>query len=97
MVAHWIAECRLSIDQARLLTLHTASKIDTLGNRKARKQVTCVRALGQGTGNTIPVHSPRSDKLDRLAKGYPAKHRAQLPPENSAKVSFLLSGDCKGS
>ncbi|NXP79621.1 ACD11 dehydrogenase, partial [Ramphastos sulfuratus] len=45
VVAHWIAECRLSIDQARLLTLHTASKIDTLGNRKARKEVAMTKVV----------------------------------------------------
>lgn len=39
VVAHWIAECRLSIEQARLLTLKTANKLDMLGNRKARKEV----------------------------------------------------------
>ncbi|XP_009862786.1 PREDICTED: acyl-CoA dehydrogenase family member 11-like, partial [Apaloderma vittatum] len=38
VVAHWIAECRLSIEQARLLTLKAASIIDRLGNRKARKE-----------------------------------------------------------
>ena len=47
VVAHWIAECRLSIEQARLLTLKTASKIDMLGNRKARREVKCfLAALG---------------------------------------------------
>ncbi|NXR10397.1 ACD11 dehydrogenase, partial [Semnornis frantzii] len=45
VVAHWIAECRLNIDQARLLTLHTASKIDTLGNRKARKEVAMTKVV----------------------------------------------------
>lgn len=44
VVAHWIAECRLSIEQARLLTLKTASKIDTLGNRRARKEVSLLAA-----------------------------------------------------
>uniref|UniRef100_A0A8C0B4R1 Acyl-CoA dehydrogenase family member 11 n=1 Tax=Buteo japonicus TaxID=224669 RepID=A0A8C0B4R1_9AVES len=39
VVAHWIAECHLSTEQARLLTLKTASKLDMLGNRKARKEV----------------------------------------------------------
>ena len=40
VVAHWIAECRLAIDQTRLLTLHAAHALDTLGSRRARKQVT---------------------------------------------------------
>uniref|UniRef100_A0A8C3BA80 Acyl-CoA dehydrogenase family member 11 n=1 Tax=Cairina moschata TaxID=8855 RepID=A0A8C3BA80_CAIMO len=45
VVAHWIAECRLSIEQARLLTLKTASKIDTLGNRRARKEVAMTKVV----------------------------------------------------
>lgn len=57
VVAHWIAECRLSIEQARLLTLKTASKIDTLGNRKARKEVSCFfGSLGLGPVRWIPAH-----------------------------------------
>ncbi|NWW81480.1 ACD11 dehydrogenase, partial [Climacteris rufus] len=45
VVAHWIAECRLSIEQARLLTLHTARKIDAVGNRRARKEVAMTKVV----------------------------------------------------
>lgn len=40
MVAHWIAECRIAIEQVRLLALHAAYILDTQGNKAARKQVT---------------------------------------------------------
>uniref|UniRef100_A0A7N8X1E0 Acyl-CoA dehydrogenase family member 11 n=1 Tax=Mastacembelus armatus TaxID=205130 RepID=A0A7N8X1E0_9TELE len=39
IVAHWIAECRLMIEQTRLLTLHAAHALDTVGSRAARKQI----------------------------------------------------------
>lgn len=39
VVAHWIAECRLMIEQTRLLTLQAAHALDTTGSRAARKQV----------------------------------------------------------
>uniref|UniRef100_A0A8D0DAK3 Acyl-CoA dehydrogenase family member 11 n=1 Tax=Sander lucioperca TaxID=283035 RepID=A0A8D0DAK3_SANLU len=43
IVAHWIAECRLMIEQTRLLTLHAAYALDTLGSRAARKQIAMIK------------------------------------------------------
>ena len=39
VIQHQIAECRLEIDQARLLTLKAANTIDKFGTKVARKQV----------------------------------------------------------
>lgn len=39
VVAHWIAESRIAIEEIHLLTLKAAHTIDTLGNIGARKQV----------------------------------------------------------
>lgn len=39
VIAHWIAECCLMIEQTRLLTLNAAHALDTLGSRAARKEV----------------------------------------------------------
>lgn len=39
VVAHWIAECRLMIEQTRLMTLYAAHALDTKGSQAARKQV----------------------------------------------------------
>nr|XP_054592985.1 acyl-CoA dehydrogenase family member 11 [Nothobranchius furzeri] len=43
VVAHWIAESRLMIEQTRLLTLYAAHSLDTLGSRAARKQVAMIK------------------------------------------------------
>ncbi|XP_028289159.1 acyl-CoA dehydrogenase family member 11 [Parambassis ranga] len=43
VVAHWIAECRLMIEQTRLLTLHAAHALDTKGSRAARKQIAMIK------------------------------------------------------
>ncbi|GAA6215037.1 acyl-CoA dehydrogenase family member 11 [Lates japonicus] len=43
VVAHWVAECRLMIEQTRLLTLHAAHALDTVGSRAARKQIAMIK------------------------------------------------------
>ncbi|XP_023145309.2 acyl-CoA dehydrogenase family member 11 [Amphiprion ocellaris] len=43
VVTHWIAECRLLIEQTRLLTLSAAHALDTMGSRVARKQIAMIK------------------------------------------------------
>lgn len=44
VVRQWIAEARLAIDQARLLVLNAAWKMDTVGNKVARKEIAMIKA-----------------------------------------------------
>jgi acyl-CoA dehydrogenase len=42
-VQHWIAECRAEIDAARLLVLHAAWRIDEVGVKAAREDISLIK------------------------------------------------------
>ncbi len=45
VIRQWIAEARCEIDQARLLVLNCAWKMDTAGNKSARKEIAMIKAV----------------------------------------------------
>jgi len=81
---HWIAESRMEIDQARLLTLYAAHKMDTVGNKAARAEIAMIKVVGPNVAQkvidrAIQVHGGGGVSQEfHLAKAYAGTRTLRL-------------------
>ncbi|MGF1620089.1 MAG: acyl-CoA dehydrogenase family protein [Rhodomicrobiaceae bacterium] len=81
---HWIAESRMEIDQARLLTMHAAHMMDTVGNKEARAEIAMIKVVAPNVATkvidrAIQVHGGGGVSQDfGLASSYAGQRTLRL-------------------
>lgn len=97
VVQHQIAESRLEIDQARLLVLHVAKQLDTVGARKAMQQIAMIkvaapRAACRVIDRAMQVHGAMGLSQDSLLPLFYAGQRSLRIADGPDDVHLMTIG-----
>lgn len=74
VVQQQIAWSRVEIDQARLLTLHTASRIDEVGAKNARKEIAAIKVAAPLMAQTVIDRCMQIHGAGGLSSDFPMAH-----------------------
>ena len=69
-----VAECRIAIDQARLLTMQTAWLIDEVGAKAARKEIAMIKVAGPRVAQQVIDHAIQLFGAEGLSQDTPLAH-----------------------
>ncbi len=84
VVRRQIADSRMEIDQSRLMTLYAAWKMDTVGNKEARKEIAAIKVIAPNmtclvVDRAIQIHGAAGVSNDfGLAKAYASSRTLRL-------------------
>ncbi len=53
VIQNWVAESRMEIDSARLMVLHAAWKMDTVGKKEARQEIAMIKVIAANMMMTV--------------------------------------------
>ncbi len=53
VIQNWVAESRMEIDAARLMVLHAAWKMDTVGKKEARQEIAMIKVIAANMMMTV--------------------------------------------
>ena len=80
IIQHWIATSRMEIDQARLLMLHAAWKMDKFGKHEARQEISMIKTVAANTFQQGGRPLDADARSTRVHGGYAAVWALGLRP-----------------
>jgi acyl-CoA dehydrogenase len=83
VIQEWIADSRIELDQARLLTLYAAHKMDTVGNKEARGEIAMIKVVAPNVAlrvldRAIQAHGGAGVTDDYLAAAWALQRTLRL-------------------